>query len=174
MMTRNKIGWLGFGWAASLAAFAAACGGTDTCIAVQCTSGALMRIRLVPPPTGGSGPSISGGLAGSTVTACRNNECYSTTLPDVPAAGDTEANLPFGNTTFVLGSLWQNPDQSVDMGIEWHLASDQVVDGDHYVVTLNQGGVTTTLLDKLATYSAVAKAPEACGPGDCRIAELSP
>jgi len=173
MLTSNRVRCVVLGSAALLMAFVATCGGADSCVAIKCSSGALMRIQLVPAPS--PGPSITGGLRGSTVTACRNAECYSTTLPDVPAAGGTETSFFFGGTTFVLGSLWQNPDQSVDMDIEWYLSASQVVNGDHYVVTLNQGGVTTTLLDKTATYEPRARSPEECeGGAVCLFAVLTP
>jgi hypothetical protein len=175
MLTSDRVRCLVLGSAALLMASVATCGGADSCVAVRCSSGALMRIQLVPPPFPDVGSSITGGLRGSTLTACRNAECYSSTLPDVPAAGGTEESFFFGGTTFVLGSLWQNPDQSVDMDVVWYLSTSQVVNGDHYVVTLNQGGVTTTLLDKTATYEPVARSPEECEGGEvCLFAVLTP
>jgi hypothetical protein len=174
-MTRNR----GFGWLALLgaglgASLLAVCGGSEQCVPSQCASGALLQIQLVPPPSGGTGPSITlVGLPGGTLTVCRNDECYFATLPDAPAPGGAEASLAFAGTELVAGSIWQNADQSIDMNVEWHLTPEQAVNGDHYVVTASR--LPTSLLDKTASYSPTTPGPNECPGGPvCQIAVLVP
>jgi hypothetical protein len=165
MTIRDHTGWVVFGAAALLAAIAPACGGADACMAVKCTSGAWMDIPLAAAPA-----------AGTAVTVCRNAECYTAALPELPAADEASAGLSFPGVTFVMGTLWRDADGTVGLDLEWYLGSaDAVADGDRYVVTFTDAsGTATVKLDKLATYSTVAATPEACGPVDCRIAQLSP
>ena len=119
--------------------------------------------------------SSAASLAGTTVTVCRNAECYTATLPDVPVAGGGGTGLFFSGTTFVLGTLWQNASGSIGLDLEWHLDSSQLQDGDHYVVTFtNAAGVVTPVLDKTATYTQLPPSPEECAGGaTCSIANLT-
>ena len=78
-------------------------------------------------------------------------------------------------TADITGTLWRNSDSSITLDIEWNIADEsQLVDGDHYVVTIADGaGLATTVLDKIATY--VRSAPSAVDSGPtCAQATLSP
>ena len=166
MIQDHKHRWLAFGSAALVATFLAVCGGCNPCVPSRCTSGALMTIPIT---------SSAASLAGTTVTVCRNAECYTATLPDVPVAGGGGTGLFFSGTTFVLGTLWQNASGSIGLDLEWHLDSSQLQDGDHYVVTFtNAAGVVTPVLDKTATYTQLPPSPEECAGGaTCSIANLT-
>ncbi len=149
-----------------LAAFLATCGGADTCVQSKCTSGASLAIPLASPPA-----------SGTTVTVCRNAECYTAALPELPAAAEASAGLAFTGVTFVVGTLWQDANHSVGLDVEWQAGGpDAVVDGDHYVVTLTlPSGASTTLLDQIATYSTLPPDPKECSPEPTRrIAQLTP
>jgi hypothetical protein len=144
------------------------CGDTDSCVQVPCVSGAWLHI-----PLGASGASLSG----TTVSVCRNVECYAAALPAVPSPDSAGASLVFSVTPDVVGTLWQKADQSLVLEVEWHLGSvSQAVDGDRYLVTLvDATGRTTPLLDQVATYQATTPDPRQCpGAAPCVIADLSP
>lgn len=155
--------------AASLvAALLPCCGDSDSCVQVPCISGAWLHI-----PLGAGGASLSG----TTVSVCRNAECYAAALPAVPSADSAGASLVFTGTTDVVGTLWQEADQSLVLEIEWHVGSvSQAVDGDRYVVTLvDAAGRATPLLDKVATYQATTPDPRQCAAAaPCVIADLAP
>jgi len=174
MMGNRRQRWRVLVCAGLAATLLSVCGGSTACVPSQCTSGALMKIQLVPAPSYGTGPSITRvGIGGGPITVCRNDECFSSTLPDEPAPGGAEASLAFAGTDLVVGSIWQNADQSIDMDIEWHLAAEQVVNGDHYVVT--RDGFPTSLLDKAATYTPTTPGPDACAGGPvCQVVVLTP
>jgi hypothetical protein len=168
MLTTDQARRFVLGSAALLAVVAVTCGGADTCSQATCTSGALLHIPLASSPAS---------LTGTTVTVCRNAECYAATLPELPAADEASAGLAFAGASFVVGTLWQDADHTLGLDLEWHAESpDLVTDGDHYLVIFTDAsGVPTTMLDRTATYSAVAPSPEECdGTASCRIAELFP
>jgi hypothetical protein len=149
------------------AALLSACGDDNPCIPSQCTSGALLQI-----PVGTS----AAALVGTTATVCRNTECYTATLPEVPAAGGGGVGVFFTDTAPVSGTLWQAPTGTIELDLEWQLDSTQVQDGDHYAVTFTSAaGTATTLLDQTATYAPTAPGPGECSGGPvCRIAVLAP
>ena len=148
--------------------FFAMCGGSEsnTCGTAGCTSGAWLRIPLA---------SSVASQANTTVTVCRNTECYTSVFPAVPAVGGAGTDLVFPAATFVVGTLYQDTDQSIELDIEWRVdAASQVQDGDHYIVTFTDAtGATTTMLDKTATYRALAPDGDACAPV-CSYTELTP
>jgi hypothetical protein len=116
-------------------------------------------------------------LVGTTVTACRNTtECYTATLPEVPAAGSGGAGVYFTNATSLRGNLSQSATGAIELDLEWLLDAVQLQDGDHYVVTFTSAaGAATTMLDKTATYAPLPPSPEECaGSATCSIANLGP
>jgi hypothetical protein len=166
MTTHDNVRRLVLASAWLLAAVVASCGGADACVQSQCTSGAALEIPLAAVPA-----------SGTTVKACRNGECYTAALPELPTAEEATAGLSFTGAPLVVGILWQDAAGSVELDLEWHLASsDEAVDGDHYVVTLTEpSGTETTVLDQVATYLLVPPSPEQCSPApSCRIAHLRP
>jgi len=167
-MKRVKLGrWFVMACAALGAVALGTCGDSKSCVHSNCVSGAWLTIPVA---------STASALVGTTVTVCRNAECYAASLPDVPSAGDTEATLYFTGATFVLGALSQAADHTIELDIEWIASATPVQDGDHYVVTLTgASGVATTLLDKVATYSLLAPSADECATDPvCQIAELGP
>lgn len=166
MLSYRKTRYPVLAGAALLAASIATCGGADVCIQVKCTSGAAMEIPLASLPT-----------SGTTVTVCRNAECYTAPLPELPGAEEASAGLSFAGATFIVGTLWQEANHSVGLDLEWRTGSaEAVVDGDRYVVTLTDpAGTTTAVLDRTATYALLEPSPEQCSPSPtCRIARLQP
>jgi hypothetical protein len=132
-----------------------------------CTSGVLIHIPL---------GSSTAAMAAPTVKVCRNgSECYTSTFPPLPSVVNNGTIQAMSDTVPITGTLWLNSDSSITLDIEWDTADEsQLVDGDHYVVTIADGaGVATTVLDKIATY--VRSAP---GVADsrpiCLQATLSP
>ena len=148
--------------------FFAMCGGSEgkTCGTAGCTSGAWMHIPLA---------SSVANQANTTVTVCRNTECYTSALPAVPAVGGAGTDLVFAAATFVVGNLYQGTNQSIGLDLEWRVdAASQVQDGDRYVVTFTDAtGATTTMLDKTATYQVLAPNGDTCAPV-CSYTELTP
>jgi hypothetical protein len=154
--------------AAAPLALGLACGGSDKCVQSKCISGAWLHVPLA---------TTASGLAGMSVSVCRNAECYSASLPALLPADSTGASVFFPATTTVGGNLWQQVDGSVVLDLEWHVDdASQTVDGDRYVVTLTSAiGVATTVLDKTAAYQATEPSPEECTPATrCSISELTP
>jgi len=145
--------------------FVVTCGGTEerSCTLIGCLSGAWLRIQALSSPAG---------LAGATVTVCRNDQCRTAPLPPAPASSGVGANVQFPGTDAVVGTLWWDESGTVDLDLEWR-EPGEVQDGDHFVVTLMDiAGNVSTLLDKYATYHRVAPNGEDCAPV-CWIAELS-
>jgi hypothetical protein len=122
-------------------------------------------------------PSAPSQLSGATLGVCRNLECYTATLPALPAANTGGVAVYFPSDSPVLATLSQQVDQTVVLDVEWHVADvSQTVDGDHYVVTMTSGtGSPSALLDKTAAYHPTQPSPEECTPAaSCSIAELAP
>jgi hypothetical protein len=168
MVRLDCIRWIALAGATLAVAAHVACGGAESCVQSKCTSGAWLHIPLT---------SDVASLAGAAVSVCRNDECYTAPLPDVPSADSAGSSVSFAGTVAVLGTLWQKADRSVVLDVEWHVGDpSQTVDGDHYVVKLtNAAGVATTLLDKPATYHLTELNPEECTPATrCTIVELTP
>jgi hypothetical protein len=164
----ERCGWLALASLTILGASLPSCGGSGSCIEVKCASGAWLHIPL-------SSPAAS--LAGAVVTVYRNGEFHAASLPAVPSPDSAGASVVFPDTADLVGTLWQEADQSVVLDLEWHLGSaSQAADGDHYVVTLTDAAsATTTLLDKTATYQPTAPDPRQCaGAATCSIAMLTP
>jgi hypothetical protein len=166
-MSRGDLRWFVLVCVSYVMGLVMACGGSDTCVESKCISGAWMHIPVAPAT----------GLAGGTLSVCRNTECYTATLPPVPPADSAGASVFFAGTESVLATLWQQLDQTVVLDVEWHVGdSSQAAEGDHYVVTLTTAaGGAGTLLDKLATYHLTEPNPEECTPATiCSITELVP
>jgi hypothetical protein len=164
MARTERCGWIAL---ALLTLLLPACGGSDGCTEVTCTSGAWLHIPLPLP---------AASLVGATVAVSRNSEAYAAPLPVDVLSPDSGVAVVFASSD-VAGILWQQPDQSVVLDIEWHLGSaSEAVDGDHYVVTLTDAAsVTTPLLDGSATYQPTVPDPRQCtGAATCSIAELTP
>jgi hypothetical protein len=125
---------------------AGACGGlaarSDT--PTPCSSGVWLSIVL---------PAAVGTMTQPTVSVCRNSECYTSAFPALPLAtgGWSQA---MSTTAYITGTLWRNPDNSITLDIQWDVVdASQLVDGDHYLVTIADGtGAATSVLDSLATY----------------------
>jgi hypothetical protein len=149
------------------ATWLAVCGGDHPCVPSQCSSGALMTVPLTVS---------AAALSGTSVSVCRNAECYTAALPDVPAPASGGASIFFKDVSFVWGTISQAANLAIELDLEWHLDASQLQDGDHYVVTLtNPASIATVVLDKTATYSALAPLPGECaGSAGCSIAELTP
>jgi len=120
---------------------------------------------------------ISASLAQAKVTVCRNDECHDWQLPPVPTSDQPEFPEYFPDAPFLTGYLSMNSDRSISLGIQWSVdnaaagdggavdAGTLLQDGDHYVVTLTtSAGVTSTLLDKTATYQSVQPNGPDCPP----------
>jgi hypothetical protein len=168
MTTSRTYRWLVLGVAAVVATVGGTCGGAGDCVQSKCASGAWMHIPLSVAPAS---------LVGATVRACRNLECYSAAMPDLPTAGGAGATLYFADVTFVVGNYWRKADDSIGVDVEWHVGSpEEAQDGDHYVVTLvAAAGTETTLLDKTASYQPSARSPEECPQSPhCLWVELVP
>jgi len=129
---------------------------------------------------------ISASLAQAKVTVCRNDECHDWQLPPVPTSDQPEFPEYFPDAPFLTGYLSMNSDRSISLGIQWSVdnaaagdggavdAGTLLQDGDHYVVTLTtSAGVTSTLLDKTATYQSVQPNGPDCPPL-CMSAVLAP
>jgi hypothetical protein len=117
--------------------------------------------------------SAPAGLTGSTVSVCRNGNCHAAILPAAPDASGPGAHVPFADATFLVGTLWKDANQGIELDIEWREAG-QVQDGDRYQVTLTDvAGTTMALLDKTATYRKVSPNGDECGP-ICWSTELTP
>lgn len=167
-MQGKKLRWLAFGAAGLAGLVLGTCGGMDTCGEPKCVSGAWMHIPV------GAAPAT---LVGTTVQVCRNDECYLAAMPDLPTAGGAGATLYFAGATFVLGTYWQEADESIGLDLEWRVAGpEEAADGDHYVVTfVDAAGIASTMLDKIAVYRQSEPSPEECAHGArCRVVELTP
>jgi hypothetical protein len=149
------------------AALLSACGDDNPCVPSQCTSGALLKIPVA---------TSTAALVGSTATVCRNAECYTATLPGVPAASGGGEGVFFTDPAPVSGTLWQATTGAIELDLEWQLDSTQVQDADHYTVTFTSAaGTATTVLDQTATYAPTAPGPGECPGGPvCQIAVLTP
>jgi hypothetical protein len=142
---------------------AGACGGLAAKSApVPCTSGVWLHIPL---------DLKVGAMAEPNVSVCRNSECTTSVFPPLPS-GWPQA---MSTTADITGTLSRNSDGTITLDIEWNIADEsQLVDGDHYVVTIADGaGLATTVLDRIATYSRSASGPADSGP-TCLQAILSP
>jgi hypothetical protein len=134
----------------------------------KCSSGAWLHIPLA---------TTASGLAGMSVSVCRNSECYSASLPALLPADSTGASVFFPATTLVGGNLWQQVDGSVVLDLEWHVdGTSLVADGDHYVVSLTSAiGASTPVLDKTAVYHPTEPSLNECTPVTlCSMTELTP
>jgi len=116
-----------------------------------------------------------GAMAQPTVSVCRNSECYTSAFPPLPSGSGGSPQVAMSSTADITGTLWRNSDSSITLDIEWDIPDEsQLVDGDHYVVTIADGaGVATTVLDKIATYARSAPGAADSGP-TCVQATLSP
>ena len=148
---------------------AGACGGSkqvDVCALASCTSGASLQVSL---------PSSVATIIQPKIKICRNEvTCFlwsPAPLDPTKTGGSTEAISP---DAVITGTFWRNSDGTVSLDIEWTINDEsQLVDGDHYVVTLADGAsVPTTVLDKTATYVRSAPSGADCGPV-CLQARLS-
>jgi len=133
-----------------------------------CTSGAWLHISL---------SSTVATLAQPTVTVCRNSVCYTSVfqqLPSIGSGGTPEQAM--SDTAAITGTLWRKSDGSVSLDIEWRIDDQsQLVDGDHYVVTLADGaGTATAVLDKTATYVMSAPGVADAGPICMQATLLAP
>jgi hypothetical protein len=138
---------------------------SNTCEEAGCISGASMGIDMQSSP---------GSLAGQTATVCRNTECYSALLPTTSSAS-SDSRFAFAGTTQVEGELSVMPDQSTRLLIRWRdMDETQPPPTDRYTVSLTDAaGTSSTLLDKVATYSKSSPNGDDCGP-ICWQASLSP
>jgi hypothetical protein len=138
---------------------ASACGDSSpkTQAPEPCTSGALMHIPLQSNVVAMTQP---------TVTVCRNSVCYTSVFPQLPSTGSSGNVQAMSDTAAITGTLWRNLDGTVTLDIEWRIDDQsQLVDGDHYVVTLANGaGAATAVLDKTATYAMSAPGVADAGP----------
>ena len=109
------------------------------------------------------------------IKVCRNEvTCYlwsPAPLNPNKTGGSIEA---ISQDAAITGTFWHNSDGTVSLDIEWTINDEsQLVDGDHYIVTLADGSsVPTTVLDKTATYVRNAPGGADCGPV-CLQATLS-
>jgi hypothetical protein len=142
-------------------ALAGACGGSkapDVCALASCTSGASLQISLSSSVAAMTQPKF---------TVCRNDvACYDWLPGPLPSTGSGGTVEAISTVADITGTFWRNSDGTVTLDIEWAIADEsQLVDGDHYVVTLADGtGAPTTVLDKLATYVRNAPGGADCGP----------
>jgi hypothetical protein len=114
-------------------------------------------------------------MVAPTVKVCRNSsECYTSVFPRLPSAVNDGTNQAMSDTVPITGTLWLNSDSSITLDIEWDVADEsQLVDGDHYVVTIADGaGPATTVLDQIATYTRSSPGVADSGP-TCLQASLS-
>lgn len=150
----------------------------DSCVPFQCTSGARMELVLDTRPCSSAQCFIVG--MGGPLTVCRNTECYETILPDQATPGGARTALSFAGTDFVLGWVWENPDLTTGIEIDWRLDPQQIASGDHYVVVRGRlpqlpNAPARTLLDQVATYLPSAAPAGACpGSDTCQVAVLRP
>jgi hypothetical protein len=112
-----------------------------------------------------------------TVTVCRNSVCYTSVFQQLPTSGvGGTPEQAMSDVAAITGALWRSSDGSIALDIEWRIDDQsQLVDGDHYVVTLADGpGVATAVLDKTATYVMSAPGVADAGPICLQATLLSP
>jgi hypothetical protein len=95
-------------------------------------------------------------MTAPTFSICRNDTCYPWTPSALPTSGSGGPPSEYiTDQALVFATLWRYSDGSVTLEIEWRVSDEtQLVDGDHYVITLANGsGAPVTVLDGTATYA---------------------